>query len=634
MYWVHNIPIELRSLVQTLDFHQILTVERSRSESSREKQAFDVMYNAAWMIYCTKLFPRVRIIVMNDLPRLPYIILNEAEGKDPAGLMDTRVPVSNTSIRIAPFLSDSIANEPISNELLSHAASAEEPLSPALLEGPPRHLVSSRPLFFSANGPAPYAFMAKINFSNLIYLDLSYTKETAQLGLCCSFNQCLRVLKLRGCRMTDRDLAKWMPAGNKIWCLDVRDNLLTDGAIFDLPMLLRVQPPKQTDDERSDDHLYEDVPQYQRDEDRDGLSSIVPLRLYEGEEFINCMEKDANFSAAMDQVLDISDPLIRETGLTHLFIDGNKLSSHGVKVLLTSTNRIQHLDVGTVEASNSRKFYVPYTTVFAQLNSRSAAGLSRKYGSRMERLRIHHSIVTFVPTLINHGSRNEGFSLPLVKQAEDFGRYQRLIYRMKEPKQLSFSPLRNYRVSELALTGIPTKSYGYTIERLIELLNDCIAQEVALNEARKPPRNRRSPQLLPGLRKLILEFIPQDNSAQSPSGGSVSGDRDADNFLTSSEGDFSFFGQETMSSVSRRGSVATSTSGTIGGPVGRKGSVTGNPALSRQLSGLSITSRPGSSGSQPPAYTSEVMDVVLELKKWRALNLGKWTGNLVLKFPS
>jgi hypothetical protein len=616
MYLAHSARLELRSLVQTLDFGQILNFRlKTQPQTSVEKQIFDCIYHGAWFMHCTKLFPHLRFAVMDGLHGLSYTATDMAEQDDPLGLFAPRYP--DSSITIA---SDAAGNQSVSSAV------------PSLHVEPTK----MKPVLFSFNGTGRIVLLKEMFTSNLMYLDLSYTMRDADLypSSVLEFRN-LRVLKLRGCRLVDSELVRWIPV--QLWCLDVRDNFLTDAVVENvLPhiFLEQIQPPQRTADELRDGHLYEDVPQYQRNDD-EKPSTIAPLRPYQKEEFIDYVQTHANFLSINYQILDDNDPLLRRTGLTHLFISGNKLSSRGVKLLLTGTNRLQHLDVGSVEATNSRKFYVPYTTAYAQLNSRSTLGLLRESGSRIEALRIHHSIVTFTPTLITAGSRNTGFSLPLVKQAEEYGGMLRLDHLLKEPKQLAFSPLQNYRITKLTLTGLPKKSYGFTIDRLKHFLNDCAVQEANLREARRLPTNRRAPELLKGLRTLRLEFLPEDRSAQSPVGGSVSGDRDADNFLASSEGDFSFFGQDTMSSVSRRGSTATTSgSGTVTGPISpasRMGSFIESATLQRQMSGFS--SGPGSSGSAaaPPRY-NEVFNVIHELKRWRAANSGRWTGDILVGY--
>ena len=610
--------LELRSLVQTLDFALIPSYFKARRTPPNvmvEKMAFDFLYRGAWFMDCARLFPQLRFILMDGLRGLSYVKSGKAVEIDPLGLFRSRNP--DNTIATA---SDAAGNLTICNADPSY--SKVEP-------------VDLKPVVFAYHGTGRIILLKEIYTPNLMYLDLSYTMRDTDSypGIFLEFRN-LRVLKLRGCRLVDPELFRWIPV--QLWCLDLRDNFLTDVVIEHiLPHLFleSIQPPKPTADELRDGHLYEDVPDYRQSDD-EMRNTIAPLRPYERKKFIDYLKDHASFPSINDQILDGDDPLLRRTGLTHLFISNNKLSSRGVKFLLQETNRLQHLDVGSVEASNSHKFYVAYTSAHAQLNSRSTIGLLRESGSRMEVLRIHHSIVTFTPTLIYAGSRNNGYSLPLVKQAEDYGALLRLDHMLKEPKQFAFSPLQNYRITDLTLTGLPRKSYGFIVDRLTSFLTDCAMQEAILNAARRKQPNRRAPQLLKGLRTLRLNFLPEDTT-QAPNSWSVSGDPDADNFLASSEGDFSFFGQDTMSSVSRRGSAATvSGSGAATSPASDKGSFIESMASQRHMSGFIPTANLPEPTTAPPPLYNEILDVVDEVRKWRAKNLGRWTGTVKVEYVS
>lgn len=108
----------------------------------------------------------------------------------------------------------------------------------------------------------------------------------------------------------------------------------------------------------------------------------------------------------------------------------------------------------------------------------------------------------------------------------------------------TFSPLDNFRLRELTLTGMPTKSFGPILCRLREFLALCAKQERILAAARAGVTHRRSPEVLSGLRVLRLEFVDVAVERGGVAVGgfaSVSGDRDADVFLEESRGDFSFF---------------------------------------------------------------------------------------------
>jgi hypothetical protein len=608
-------------LVTTLDFYKTNFFKLAkRLKDPVEKDCHDIAFNSAWFLQTAKLFPDVRYAVFDTVP---YSAIDPAS--DPLSIMRFRTSLSNTSSESGTPFQDTP--------------------------------VKIKPLLFSAftcMGACRFALLGEIDTARLMYLDVSYTRrDSGSFHVIPQMNfPNLRVLKLRGCRIIDAEFLR-LKRITKLWSLDISDNLLTDTVVDQLLILYSLDRLplfyNKGTSQLPDQHMFEDAPAYERDDIIDITNNLAPLRPDESYRFIKYLESHIHSSSINDQLLDLRDPLLRQTGLTHLYVSDNKLTSRGVKSLLTHTNRLQVLDVGSVEAQSSSissRFYVPYTTPYAQHNSGSVYGLCREARSQMAVLRIHHSIVTCVPTLINAGTRIPSYNLPLVQQAEIFGVEE--MARMKSKKQSPFSPLQNYRVTELTLTGIPMKSYGLTIQRLLDFLHDCWVQEKAINDAKRNTKgNHRTPPLLPGLRVLRLEFLPQDNNPQSPTGGSVSGDRDADIFLASSEGDFSFFSDpNTMSSVSRRGSTISTvgSGGTVTGPTppgSRKSSVAGGGSLlKRTFSGFGP--RPASSSSSnapspiapgPPAYEIEVKDVIEELKKHREVKEGRWSGDLQLIRP-
>jgi hypothetical protein len=303
------------------------------------------------------------------------------------------------------------------------------------------------------------------------------------------------------------------------------------------------------------------------------------------------MKQYADLTSDSSHVLPEKDPMRKSTGLTHLYISDNRFTSRGIRKLLQNTNRLQVLDVGTVRTSPSLRYPIPHTTPYCQPDT--AYLLHRKTGTRMETLRIHHSLITQTPTIVQ-GRLDLGYTPQHLAKAERFSE--------KEPQ--GFNPLDNYRLTFLTLTDIPLKSTGSTIARLIDFLRLCAIQEqTLLTASQSSTRTRRSPRLLPGLRRLRLEFL-NERAGADDIGPSVSEDTDADEFQAQSMGDFSFFADEKPTSpLSRRGSEA----GGWNWPL------------------------PGSSKSSM-AEVVEVKDVVEELKVFRR-GERKWGGGLELVVP-
>ena len=625
IHTARGVSREVRSFVRTFDLSQFY---RENGVNSRGRKVFeqcDEIFDDFWFMSRTLLFPSLQFAIMDGVPH-SYMI--PGEPYPPKSL--TRHVEGRKRLKGSE------------DELASSSTSSDERTTQA-------GTTKTCPLLFSAQGcpeSGRYSLLDSINTSNLMYLDLSYTKRDSRYGhilpsLATGFPN-LRVLKLRGLGIIDAEFSRLTQTDGRLWSLDLTNNLLTDAVVIDLTssrFMLNNIPAKKSSIRLPDQDLFEDVPDYQRDVNGEKIDTTAPLRPDVSEKFMKHIKTHSSFPSINDQILDLNDPLVRQTGITHLYISKNRFTSSGVNLILNQANRLQVLDAGTVEAVNSdglRPNYAPYTTTYSQLGHGSVYNVSHEARSRMEYLHIHHSFVTYVPTILRSSEQNHRFSLELVRVAENSG----LARLQAVSVNKAFSPLQNYRITSLTLTSIPTKSYGLTIERLIEFLGECKIQEERLNEARKfTEKSRRSPQLLPGLRTLRLEFLPEDTSPLSPDGGSVSGDRDADTFLASSEGDFSFFDDpNTMSSVSRRGSVATTGGGSMTGPstpASRRGSVMGGGATKRAISTLP---RPGSSESgaaspAPPAYKAEVKDVIQELRKYRSQKAGKWTGDLQLVFP-
>lgn len=489
-------PEAVRDWVLTLDFRQLKLLE---NRLLKDFNSYSQVTTPKYALHFLPLFENLRFLVINHMGRFDYEPLDDIEVKPPRE--DTRLLLfSSAGI---PFLDTS--------------------------------LFLSTPLLY-----------------NVMYLDLSNTTRTeawTQLLTSRVFNS-LRILKLRGLRLTDQNLPvnalhSWL----RLWSLDLRDNSLTDQTIDVL--LEECFAPKIAPTAigpSSDEMLYEDPPLYQLRDQSDYLyissDSIVPLRPDSTDTFMAYMKQYADLTSDASHVLPEKDPMRKSTGLTHLYISDNGLTSRGIRKLLENTNRLQVLDVGTVRTSPSLRYPIPHTTPYCQPDT--AYLLHRQTGTRIENLRIHHSIITQTPTIVQ-GRLENGYTPQHLAKAERFSG--------KEPQ--GFNPLDNYRLTSLTLTDIPLKSTGPTITRLIDFLRLCALQEATLLSASQSgTRNRRSPRLLPGLRRLRLEFL-NERAGADEIGPSVSGDQDADEFQAQSMGDFSFFADEKPTSpLSRRGSEA------------------------------------------------------------------------------
>ena len=368
-------------------------------------------------------------------------------------------------------------------------------------------------------------------FANLMYLDISATYHAP--AAIASLNNYefsnLRVLKMSKMRLTK--LPRFVLAlGLRLWSLDVSNNLLTDNALDALilhcikPAISRPEPlPLSVADAVFFDH----PPEYTiRGDAQDDMPARRP-------------DSTTPFIEAMLSADDdVSNPLYSHTGLTHLYISSNRLTSVGTRLLLITTNRLQVLDLGAMQSDvDLRMMQVEHATMY------HANGPVLMPPSQLERIRVHHSFVTYVPTL-TLGSVTH-YHEAYIKEAEIFAE------GYAWDPNVSYHPLQNHRITHLILTHIPTKSYGILIDHLIAVIRKVTKQHQDIERVRSTTiQHRRSPVLLSGLRLLRLEFIHDDGKGGPSS--SVSGDKDADTFLERSLGDFSFFGEEEAGESSGR----------------------------------------------------------------------------------
>ena len=435
-----------------------------------------------------------------------------------------------------------------------------------------------------------------INTHNLTFLDLSYTDCSTTWSQYFSILplQHLRILKLQGLRLTDRYIPKLeLRSGRNLWSLDLRDNFLTDTAIETLAgWFLPTLPLRFSDPTLG---LYYLPPIYGREHEpsQDGTDGTVALRSDTKDDFLQHM------GTGPQARVDI-EPLLKQTGLTHLYISGNKITSAGVRQLLSKTNRLNVLDVGSVRDTKDTQFKSRRAISWDQVRSPSSLGIANSYN--LKSLRIHHSIVTCMPTITVASASNEGARIPTRYSLQNLLAAEGIGHARIKGGTSTFTPMKNCILETLTLTGIPTKSYGHLVEKLIAFLVACRKQEQELADARVTT-HRRAPPVLPGLKTLRLEFLAPD-SVDPTHRGSVSGDPDAEVFSEASKEDFSFFPDEAERPAT---------------PVRR-------PTLS-DVGNSDV-------GPAPAARDPPLLDVLEELKRARReAGENKWGGNLEIILP-
>jgi len=489
-----------------------------------------------------------------------------------------------------------------------------QPLWPPIIQCP-AHIL----LFNASRSQAlnTSAVSSRNIFHSLLFLDLSGITLGADFGWQYSVEAFpyLRVLKLRGMGLTGSALPDMLSySDNQIWSLDVRDNNLNDRSLNAINRLCchqNIQPaPASPDEGSSGVEFLDDVPKYTQlppQDNEDLYNNVVPLRPDDEAGFISILRaKDQAGHLVLAQhnrpVLSDRDDLPRKTGITQLYISGNKITGNAVKQLLADNNRLQVFDAGSVPLSG--KSPIPYTTCLWQPSS--TPFLQQSTGARMEVLRIHHSIVTYCPSFVSSSGHSRSYTLQHLFKAEtEYGASQSTSWE-------AFMPSQNNRLRELTLTHVPDKSYGLIIEQIKHFLKDAAAQEQALVGV---PQHRRAPKALPGLKRLKLELIKShDPLVKSFRGLSISGDEDSKRFHEESEKDFSFFPDEgnsaSSSATAGEQSAGTSSRDTVDDDSSKEA----NPK-SPNPDEEDLTQR-------------QLFDVVEELRRFRATAIPAWSGIL------
>jgi hypothetical protein len=414
----------------------------------------------------------------------------------------------------------------------------DSPLSAEIKSKMPHQILL---LSLTGAGPLDCGLVLKHEaFHGVMFLDISRTihPEGFQRLLNSTNFPNLRVLKLRGLRLTDSMLPNIiLNSGIRLWSLDIRDNLLTAASIrLILHYCIRLCPEHMSSGKSN---ILRDAPEFEQDAlldlQRQTKSLSLTCRPDDEDSFSAYLRAHGDLMHHRSNVIDEDDDMMKATGLTHLYISGNKLNDDAVHRVLQHSCSLTVLDVGSIKVRPSKPGtnFSHITTAGTHLFS------SYRSSSRTEVLRIHHSIVTGVHTPFSYPS-HPGSSKYSLQSLQDLERHQ------MSPYLEVCKPQDNYYLRELTLTDLPSKSCGPIAHKLIEFLNNCVKQERYLLDAANSVglRNRRSPILLPGIRTLRLEFVAEDTGESSRNYKSTSEDYDADNFVRESAQDFSFFGND------------------------------------------------------------------------------------------
>jgi hypothetical protein len=400
----------------------------------------------------------------------------------------------------------------------------------------------------------------------------------------------LRALKARNREVDDSTAALLFKTFlSRLWSLDLSDNNLSDAVIDVLrnscfiSVSLRSDSSFRTEgklvfpDVRGNDiygpfkfikesqwsgtfshpeRYFVDTPMYSVEE-RGGIPQEDDITRSEGRSPVKGDSTDSikrvlaggsdHIAPTSDEVLHL-DVCMSPIGITHLHLSNNNLTAAGIeKLLRLSPGQLEYFACDYMPIRHLGVEWWPgswpkSTKLFGILG---AAHVFRPlFSSNLRVLRIHHSLVTQIPTL----------------EAEGVSAIARLWVAetsIRERAELAypqaFVPDMNPRLTSLTLTHIPRRAVGPLIDKLIGFLKLAAIQERAIKAATLSS-SRRSPAMLWGLRHIRLEFEP--DPADDPAGLSIADDLDAEDLLAMDEGEgFSFFGDESPTRRQRRSSA-------------------------------------------------------------------------------
>ncbi|RDA91996.1 hypothetical protein CP533_6044 [Ophiocordyceps camponoti-saundersi (nom. inval.)] len=372
----------------------------------------------------------------------------------------------------------------------------------------------------SCSFPLPSRILDRPSFRTLVFLDASAVRGSIRPLLRPGLLPDLAVLKLRQREVNDAALSALAPCfPPRLWSLDLSDNQLTDAAVDTLLPLMSVSSSSSlrsvsrfqvegeavslpdepfafiaesswSDSFSHPERYFVDLPTYDEAGEEAGRlprfnRHRAPLRLDSAE---------AVYRAGSEP----EDGYRRPPGITHLHLSGNRLSSLGLQRLLRlSSGLLEDFDCCSVPLLPSGR--IPGLGGLPRLYGLlGAAHLFRPVLScNLRALRIHHSLVTHVPT-IETSDDQQLSPLSRLYLAETS-----VLDRVHDLYPQPYEPDMNPRLVKLTLTGVPRRSSGPLTASLIRFLDLLASQERAIKDAPWSSATK-----LQGLRHLALEFEP------------------------------------------------------------------------------------------------------------------------------
>lgn len=414
----------------------------------------------------------------------------------------------------------------------------------------------------------PRLFFVAPSLQNVVYLDISYLPGSLLSVVQPAVLPALRILKVRGRELNDsRCLELLGHLGLRLWSLDISDNNVTDNTIqaikdwcvptwplrteahshaegkllsvgggteFHGPFL-SIEDGDLSASFSHPERYYVDAPRYMAQSTSATQENHVSRS--DGSSGIrkDTVEAATALLTVGDGPVETTQDYRQSAGLTHLRLSNNQLSAVGVQKLLRISNGyIEDLTCDSLSLlpkdGPSGSFWPPNTNLRGILG---AAHCFRPVMSpNLRVLRLHHSVVTNIPTLHMRGASYQARS----HLAETIIRE-----RIETLFPQTFLPDMNPRLLSLTLTCLPRRSCGPLISKLIQFLKLLSDQERAIQDISRTVSTRRNPRLLKGLRHLRLEF---DHDDVMDDGFSASVDLVGEQLMKSEDEMFSFFRDE------------------------------------------------------------------------------------------
>ena len=409
----------------------------------------------------------------------------------------------------------------------------------------------------------PNAFFESPALQDLVYLDLSGTPGSVRSLIRPGLLRSLRVLKARGKEVDDAVLSAIATFFRlRLWSLDLSSNKISDAGIDGLlercfpvmtlrsPAHFRVEGKLAVTDKGTAEYgpfafieesecsgsfthperYFVDSPIYLA-HDGSGPQEYQAFRA-DGQGLPKQDSADAAIQAlSAENESHFGHDFQISQGITHLELSNNLMSSFGLTKLLHKCNgRLEHLACDSLPVLSPFKASLSGWPRSASLHGiLGAAHLFRPViSSNLRSLRVHHSVVTNIPTL-----KMDGFSSLTCACLSETS----ILSQIEKAFPQVFVPDMNPRLKSLTLTCIPRRSSGPLVAKLLDFLKLLSEQEATVQGAMTVASSWRSPGVLQGLRHVRLEFDPDPMEE----GFSSTDDFDAEELMYGGEHSFSFF---------------------------------------------------------------------------------------------